>query len=283
MACLEHPIRIGQIEFTNVWPVFHFFPEMLRGTRIEMVHQVPTGLNKDMAAGSIDIGAISSFAYAENFADYLLYPHLSVSTYGKVGSILLFHRKPLQELKHATIALPTTSATSVNLLKIVMRRFYDGDPEYCSMQPDIRAMMAEADAALLIGDDAIRAAWMNPPFHVTDLGELWKKHTGCWMVYAVWAIRRETAERRGPEAARIHEAFLNSKARGQLHAHLYADAALHKIGGTLSFWKRYFNGLNHDLGPEQVRGLSLYYQYAYEAGLLDERVPIQLWDYRNVV
>ena len=72
------------------------------------------------------MGPISSFAYGESFEDYMLYPDLSVSAYGEVNSILLFHEKPLREIANGHIMLPTTSATSVNLLKIILEKFYNG-------------------------------------------------------------------------------------------------------------------------------------------------------------
>ncbi len=85
-------IRIGKINYTNVWPIYHFFPHERFGSSLEWIEQVPTGLNRAMMNGEVDMGAFSSFAYAQNYERYELFPNLSVSALGSVHSILLFHK-----------------------------------------------------------------------------------------------------------------------------------------------------------------------------------------------
>lgn len=278
MAQEESVLRIGRNVFTNMWPVFHFLPDFL-GTEAAMVSRVPTGINRAMAEGSIHIAAISSFAYAEHADQYDLLPGLSVSCYGAVNSILLYHRKPLHELRSARVALPTTSATSVNLLKIILQKFYDCRPEYFYAAPDLDEMIKEADAALLIGDDAIRASWREPPgLFVTDLGWLWLKHTGEWMTYAVWAVRRDTAAERPEQVRAVYEAFLASKRKGYRNMDRIVGAAVREIGGTPDFWSMYFSRLSHDFDEPQQSGLSLFFRYARELGLLDRQISLRFWE-----
>jgi chorismate dehydratase len=276
------PIRIGRISYTNVWPIFYYLqPQQFHG-RIEMIHQVPSQLNRGMAQGSIDMGPISSFAYGDAYPNYVLYPDLSVSACGAVSSILLFHRKPLQDICNGKIALPTTSASSVNLLKIILRKFYGGNPEYTYMDPDLERMMEGKDAALLIGDDAIKAGWSNTRYMVSDLGERWHHFTGMWMSFAVWAIRKETLERHADEVGRLFHAFMESKKKAMLHPDPMIREARIRIGGTEAYWRRYFSGLSYDFGPEQWLGLETYFRYAKEIGLLDKDVAIELWSDKTV-
>lgn len=274
-------LRVGRINFTNVWPVFHYFPEQLKA-EVEIITQVPTSLNRAMAEGSIQLGPISSFAYAENYKQLEMMPDLSVSCYGRVNSILLFHRKPLTELKDSRIALPTTSATSVNLLKIIMQKFYEGNPSYFYAQPELEKMMLNADAALLIGDDAIRASWSNTSYMVTDLGEEWAKMTGRWMTYAVWAIRKDVPHRSAGIVQSVHEAFQQSKRLGLQNIKVIVEKAAAELGGTSMFWERYFTGLNHDFSEQQRAGLDLYYSFANELGLLNHKIPLQIWTNNTV-
>lgn len=274
-------LRVGRINFTNVWPVFHYFTEQLKA-EVEIITQVPTSLNRAMAEGSIQLGPISSFAYAENYKQLEMMPDLSVSCYGRVNSILLFHRKPLTELKDSRIALPTTSATSVNLLKIIMQKFYEGNPSYFYAQPELEKMMLNADAALLIGDDAIRASWSNTSYMVTDLGEEWAKMTGRWMTYAVWAIRKDVPHRSASIVQSVHEAFQQSKRLGLQNIKVIVEKAAAELGGTSMFWERYFTGLNHDFSEQQRAGLDLYYSFAKELGLLNHKIPLQIWTNNTV-
>jgi chorismate dehydratase len=275
----EGIIRIGRIIYTNVWPLFYHFPlerSDLKG-RVRFEEQVPSQLNRAMAAGDIDMGPISSFAYGDNFKHYLLYPDMSVSVHGQVKSILLFHRQPLEQVANSRVALPTTSAASVNLLRIILEKFYGGKPEYTYAAPSLPQMMAEHDAALLIGDDAIRASWQEHGYLVTDLGEEWLRQTGHWMSFAVWAIRKETAERYPALVNRVFDAFLESKRRSLADPSGMIGKAVATIGGTESYWRDYFGGLCYDFGPVQWEGLQLYYDYAWELGFLPERVPLQIW------
>ncbi|PYI54923.1 menaquinone biosynthetic enzyme MqnA/MqnD family protein [Paenibacillus flagellatus] len=270
-------IRIGKIHYTNVWPIYHHFPHERFGSRLEWIEQVPTGLNKAMLAGEVDMGAISSFAYAESHDRYELYPELSVSAYGNVNSLLLFHKKPLSELDGATVMLPTTSATTVNLLKIVLGKFVGVTPNYVYAAPSLDTMMKHADAALLIGDDAIRASWREHPYEVSDMGGLWQRYTGEWMTFAVWAVRKETIRAYPELVAAVHEAFLESKAAGLRDPDPIVRKAQGVIGGTEAYWRGYFRNLSHDFGPDQRRGLSLYFRYAEEMGLLPEPAPLHMW------
>lgn len=278
----RRPIRVGQIKYTNVWPVFFYLPlEDLEG-RVELINQVPAELNRAMAAGEVDMGPISSFAYGKAYPNYLLYPDLSVSAYGKVGSILLFHKEPLERIVNGRIALPTTSASSVNLLKIIIHKFYGGRPSYTYMAPSLADMMQERDAALLIGDDAIRASWSNRDYLVTDLGEEWQRWTGEWMSFAVWAIRKDTARRYREEVAALFRAFVWSKQQSIKRPEPLIRDVLERIGGTEQYWRRYFGGLCYDFGPQQRKGLETYFRYARELGLIDKDVTIELWSDKTV-
>ncbi|MBE1445963.1 menaquinone biosynthesis protein [Paenibacillus sp. OAS669] len=278
MRSVNKPIRIGRIDFTNVWPLFYYFPYEQLQQEVELITQVPTQLNAAMAAGEIDIGPISSFAYGEHFEEYMLLPDMSVSAYGDVKSILLFHRKPLSELGGSPVALPTTSASSVNLLKIILQRFYQVEPDYHYAAPVLGEMMKSADAALLIGDHAIRESWEDHGYMVTDLAQEWTKWTGQWMSFAVCAIRKQVVQEKPELVSRIYRAFMESKRKSLHDLTALVQEARELIGGTDSYWRQYFSTLTYEFGPEQQAGLQLYYRYAWELGFLNKQVQIQLWN-----
>ncbi|MCM3341339.1 menaquinone biosynthesis protein [Paenibacillus sp. MER TA 81-3] len=275
----HHPaaITIGVIDYANVWPLFyHFHPKGIAAD-IEMIPAVPSGLNVAMREGSIDMGPISAFAYGESSEQYSLFPNLSVSAHGPVHSILLFLKKPLLEALKGTVALTTTSATSVNLFKIIAAKFYHADPEYVNMDPNLDKMMEAADAALLIGDHAIHASWSNTSYEVIDLGELWQQWTGHWMTFAVWAVRNEVIRKHPADIRRIVEAFEASKQLSLKEPEPLVQEAVQAIGGTEDYWRHYFSHLHYDFDRPQQEGLQLYFQYAYELGLIDHKVQFELW------
>lgn len=271
---------IGKISYTNSWPVFHNFHPSVLKYPAEMVSEVPAILNQGMSRGSIHVGALSSFAYAEASDKLLLLPDLSVSSDGPVRSIFLFSRAPLTQLGQCTIAVTNTSATSVNLLKILMEKAFGNKPEYISASPDLDTMMQQADACLLIGDHAIKASWLNQGYIVTDLGELWKEWTCLGMTFAVWAVNRKAVKDKPEAIAEIAEAFAKSKLQGLRNLEPIIQAACSTIGGTRSYWEGYFRNLCYDFGERQQQGLNLYFRYAYEMGLLPQEVKMEIWGHK---
>ncbi|RUS48174.1 menaquinone biosynthesis protein [Cohnella sp. AR92] len=278
MTTLEsRPLRIGRIDYTNVWPIFHGFDETRLDCEAEIVYGMPAELNRKLRDGEIDVAAVSSFAYGLNSDQYLLLPDLSVSASGTVQSLLLFLKSPLEKVRFGKIMLASTSATTVNLLKIVMEKFFGGQPEYEVAEPNLEAMLEKADAALLIGDHAIRASWEDHGYRVLDLGELWNAWTGLGMTFAVWAVRRDAAKLRPEAIASIYRELSVCKRRNASDREPIIREAVRRIGGTPSYWQGYFDGLSHGFGAREQAGLSLYFQYALELGLMDAPVLMERW------
>jgi chorismate dehydratase len=241
------------------------------------VLKVPAELNRLLREGEIQVSAVSSYAYGMNDQDYILLPHLSVGSEGKVNSILLFLKDPIELSPPKRIAVTTASATSVNLLKILMKKYYELDPEYEPAEPNLEQMLESADAALLIGDPAIRESWESKGLTVIDLGEVWNLWTGLAMTYAVVAARKEAVES-SPEAfQRLYRAFTASKEQSVDNLKPLIDKACEQLGGDPDYWQMYFTCLNYDFGQKQQEGLTLYFRYAKELGLLDHEVSLHFY------
>ncbi|WP_018751409.1 menaquinone biosynthetic enzyme MqnA/MqnD family protein [Paenibacillus sanguinis] len=275
-------ILIGKIKYSNVWPVFHYFETANLSQGSRLVTEVPSKLNGRMLEGSLDISPMSSFAYGRGSDHLILLPNLSVSSDGPVNSILLFSRKPLHQVVNGRIALTNTSATSVNLLKIIMDKAYGGKPSYWDSDPNLEAMMEDSDAALLIGDQAIQASWHHPGYIMTDLGEIWKAWTGYGMTFAVWAVQQSFVWGHEKFLEEITLAFEDSKQRSLADVAPLVLKACEELGGTGEYWQHYFHNLHYDFGPERRKGLSLYFDYAYEMGLLDHRVNMEIWSHNSL-
>jgi chorismate dehydratase len=274
-----NPIRVGQISFTNILPLYYYLKQNPASRNLQFIPRVPTQLNHEMARGTIDVGPISSFAYAQAYPRYVLLPDLSVSANGAVGSIFLFTKGlAWSDLRQARIALTHTSASSVVLLKILLERFAGATPVYITLPPSLDLMMKQADAALLIGDDALTALWNNPGYRVFDLGEEWFKRTGLSMTFAVWAVQRELTERRATELAELYHLFIQAKEKGARQIAPVIQAAMRQLGGTETFWRAYYSGLCYDLREREFSGLHTFYRYAAELGLLSSDVQMCMFD-----
>lgn len=276
-----NPIRIGQISFTNVLPLYLFFDK--KNLSAEFIPQVPTGLNENMAKGSIDMGPISSFAYAEYQDQFTLLPNLSISACGPVRSIFLFTKEKIEELDGRCVAVTNTSATSVALLRILLEKFEGIRPVYVLMESDFKKMMNETAACLLIGDEAIKAYWANQGYTAYDLGEEWYKRTGLSMTFAVWAVRNEIISTRQGELREIYSRFIDAREEGERRRATVIEEAKKQMGGDLSFWSTYFKGLCYHLGDKEVIGLQTFYNCAYDLELIEARVDVQILSFPNTV
>ncbi|RKD25702.1 hypothetical protein BEP19_01815 [Ammoniphilus oxalaticus] len=270
-------LGIGINAYSNVLPVTYFFREQRLESKVSFVEAVPAELNRLLAEGSIDLGPVSAFTYAEHAGKYETLNGLSVSAKGPVGSIFLFSKRPLARLDGARIALTNTSATSINLLKIILEKFEGFQPTYEMMSPRISTMLEQADAALLIGDHAIHAKWNEPAPYIYDLGQLWYNHTGMWMTFALWCVRKNAIETKRSALQEVHAEFLRAKQQGTEQIGEIIDFVLRKHGGTERFWRQYFLGLGHDFGLEQKQGLEYYFQCAQELGLISHATEVEVW------
>ncbi|MFC5650812.1 menaquinone biosynthesis protein [Paenibacillus solisilvae] len=273
----NRPITIGRIDYANVWPIFHYAEQWLPQDRFVIDRRVPSELNKALHKGEVDITSMSSYAYAEHADDYIILPNLSVSAKARVNSILLITRKPIETVLNGTIALTSTSATSVNLLRIIMSLYYQASPSYITMEPSLDSMLEQADAALLIGDNAIHASWESEGYTVIDLGELWKNWTGYGMTFALVAVRKTTAAAEPEAVAAVLHALTESKRFSLADLTPLINKACEQLGGESSYWRRYFQELNYDFGEEEQAGLELYFKYAKQLGLLNDDIHMQFF------
>ncbi|MBM0064640.1 menaquinone biosynthesis protein [Alkalicoccobacillus gibsonii] len=273
-------LRIGEIEYANIQP---FFDKLNRNELTEngfqLMTDVPSQVNRRLAEGAVDVAGISSFSYAQHADDYSILPDLSVSSKGEVRSLYLFSKVPIEQLDEKRVALTASSATTVHLLKIILRSFYELRVQYETMKPDLAEMLLTHDAALLIGDDAIRAARTNTTLYQYDLGTLWYEQTGLPMSYAVFAVRNEVLSTHSDELDTIYQAFVQSKISS--HHNDYKDLSnrfVLKQGGTFDFWQSYFQNLWYHFNEENKRGLLYYYKLAYEYGFLSKSIhSISVW------
>ena len=245
-------IRIGHNINTNMLPLFYFLPK--KHPLYELFVAEPAGHNKMLEQGQIDMAPVSSFAYAQHWQEYAILPNLSVTNYGWVGSILLFSKVPLEELDHKTVALTNQSATSINLLKIILFHYLGIEAAFLTMPPDLSEMMARADAALLIGDSAIKANATNHGYLVFDLGHEWRRLTGYPMTFSVWAYTRRLIEECPAELLAVYQILLRAKQQALENFSCIIEASKQLVGLDDAFWQDYFSRFNYDLSPLAIEG-----------------------------
>jgi chorismate dehydratase len=248
--------RVGHIQFLNCLPIYWGLVRSGALLDVELTKDTPDRLSDALVAGDLDVGPVSVVEYLRHAEELLLLPDLAVGSDGPVLSVNLVSRRPLHELDGAPVALGSTSRTSVLLAAMLLEERYGVRPAYFTCPPDLTAMMQEADAAVLIGDPALRAT-ITPPAGVVvyDLGAAWREWTGLPMVFAVWAVRTGFAAAHPGLAKGVHEAFLRSRDESTAHLDEVAASAARWEVFDAPTLARYFRCLDFSLGERQVRGL----------------------------
>src|SRR5215813_3816819 len=198
------PLRISAISFLNTAPLMWDFEHPASDNRnllkdFEFSYTVPSKCAQALLEGTADIGIIPSITFA-TIPGLAILPDVAIASKSKVRSILLVSRKPIEQVR--TVALDTSSRTSVALTKILLKKYFPGpEREYVAMDPDVDQMLAACDAGLLIGDSALKVD--RSRYEALDLAEEWRRLTGKPFVFAFWAVRMAalSESRRGYELA----------------------------------------------------------------------------------
>ena len=208
-----------------------------------------------VASGAADIGIIPSYELMGR--DFGIIPGVGIACRGAVRSILLLSRRPANQIR--TLAADSSSRTSVALARIILARRYGAQPAVVRRPPDLKSMLDEADAALIIGDPALHIDPETTPFHVYDLGLEWMEMTGLPMVFAVWAGPREWVT---PQVA---TAFQDSCAFGLRNLEQIAVAEAPARGFSTDLVRRYLGShIVFELGAAERQGMDLYLRFAAE-------------------
>jgi chorismate dehydratase len=224
---------------------------------VELEKDTPDRLNEALVRGDLDVGPISVVEYLRYTDELVLLPDLAVGSDGPVLSVNMVSTSPLAALDNGRVALGSPSRTGVLLARMLLTERYGVAPDYFTCPADLTQMLLEADAAVLIGDVALRATYEAPRrgLTVTDLGQAWRDWTGLPMVFAVWAARRDFAEAHPGLVKDVHEAFLRSRDLCLDELDEVAAAAARWEPFDASTLASYFRLLDFSLGERQVAGL----------------------------
>ncbi len=253
-------------------------PEITANFEIE--YTVPSKCADALAAGTADIGIIPVFTYAE-IPNLVVVPDVAIASRGAVRSILLISKKPLEEIK--TVAVDTSSRTSVALTQVILTKWYGGKRQLVPMDPDVTTMLHHCDAALLIGDPALLIseepavldnAGGDGELYVFDLAELWVEKTGKPIVFAVWGVR-EQALRECKPGLDVVGIFQHSRDCGLLPENLATIGREWSSKLELSeqaIAEYLTQNIHYKLDEACMEGLGMFFGYSKECGLV-ERIP----------
>ena len=175
-------VRLGAVSYLNTRPLVE---GLAVRPDVALRFDVPARCADLVEAGEVDLGLVPIIEYARHADDYAVVPDVSIASRAAVDSVALFTRQPIERVR--SIALDVSSRTSAGLTRLLCARHFGIRPTFVPAAPDIRAMLATADAALLIGDPALFLDPASVDAEKIDLGLAWRAMTGLPFVWAVWA------------------------------------------------------------------------------------------------
>jgi chorismate dehydratase len=256
-------LRLGHIVYSNCFPVHARLLDQGAPGWMEIVEGVPGRLNGLLEHGEIDVAPCSSIEFARNADRYRVLPDLVIGARGPVRSIVFATTRSPEQLDDALVAMPTASATSVVLLKVLLRLRWGVRPRFRWFdQAAEDPFAAGADAALFIGDVALRPGlYPQVPLRF-DLGAEWWAHTGLPFAFAVWQAGGGSDD----ALRRLHATLLDSRAYGLRHRAELAERWAERFGFDAAFLDSYWSGLSYELDDAMLQGLATFYRLAAEIG-----------------
>jgi len=273
-------LRISAISYLNTAPLMWDFehPEAASfdsASYFDFSYTLPSQCATSLREGSADIGIIPAAAYV-SIPHLAILPGVTIASRRAVRSILLISKVPPEKIQ--TVALDTSSMTSVALTKVLFTKWWGGTRRFKPMAPNIEAMLKQCDAGLVIGDPALQ---VDRSRYITyDLAEEWIRLTGKPFVFAFWAVR-QAALKAAPCDLDLATVFQESRDHGLRPENL--DRMAREWGPRLGLAQDAVKGyltenIHYYLDPDCLEGMKLFYQYAHDCDALPSAPPLLFAD-----
>lgn len=258
-------MKIGSVPYMNARPLIWGLP---REPDVDLSFAVPSQLAVRLRNGELAAGMVSSVACFLN-PRLQIAPGMAVASKGPVQSVKLFLNGDVESIRR--VALDTSSLTSVLLSKVVLSESYGLSPEFVDMPPHVEDMLGACDAAVMIGDPAMKVPAHR--YRELDLGEEWYKLTGLPFVYAVWAVNPDLA------SPALVDVLQRSKAYGIERFEEISESEAKRLGLPYEVCFRYLSEImDYELSDRHMEGLRLFREKARRLGFVSGNHELRLYE-----
>ena len=259
-------LKVSFIEYLNSVPLGWGFLHGPDRDAFDILFDVPSECARHLLTGEADVGLIPVIEY-QRIPDLLVLPDIAIASKKEVKSVLFVSKVPLTEVRR--VAVDTSSRTSVALLKILLYKFHGLDSiTFQEESPDPDKMLEHSDAALIIGNPALKVA--RSGLHIHDLANEWNHFTGLPFVFACWAVRRDA------DLGEQREIFYRSRDLGLQKVDAIARIYSEKLAVPEPEIRTYIlENLNYSLDEANLRGLKAFFEAAAELGLISSPRPLE--------
>jgi chorismate dehydratase len=262
--------RVAASSYLNSAPLIWSYTHGSRRRAVELLTDTAPARCADMLARGEVAAALVPVIEYQRLTEVAIVPDVCVGARRAVRSVVLATRcDDLRDVRR--VALDESSRTSSALVRIIFREFYGHDIETASRQPDVRAMLMDADAALIIGDPAM--TFPRGDLRVHDLASLWREHTGLGFVFAMWMAHESATD-----AVRAAD-FAGARDEGLEHLEEIVEEYERQLSLPRAELRDYLTrNVCFELNEEMRAGLELYFALAHKHGLVERVRPLRLFD-----
>jgi len=272
-------LRISAISYLNTAPLMWDFEHGEAGSQFDISYTLPSACAQALAEGTADIGIVPAAAYTQ-IPGLQVLPEIAIASRRAVRSILLISKMPVEQVR--TVALDTSSLTSVALTKVLFEKWLGSGKTFTPMAPNIDKMLAQHDAGLVIGDPALKVD--RSRYLTLDLAEEWIRWTGKPFVFAFWAVRGAALSEADPTLD-LGTIFRDSRDHGLEPENLNQIARewAPRLGLSEASVRTYLtDNIHYQLDAGCLEGLRLFYRYAAEIGALPAAPELRFVGAMNV-
>ncbi|MGH9930429.1 MAG: menaquinone biosynthetic enzyme MqnA/MqnD family protein [Pyrinomonadaceae bacterium] len=259
--------RLAASSYLNTAPLVWSFHQGSQQGAVELVTDAAPARCADLLArGEVEAALVPIIEY-QRIPEARVVPGVCVGSHSAVRSVVLVSKH--EDLKNVRrVALDTSSRTSQALVKIIFREFLDFEPQWETSKPDVQTMMEDNDAALLIGDPAMKISL--PGVHVFDLASLWRRFTNTGFVFAMWMARAGAVE------AVSEVDFAGARDEGLEQVEQIISQYETVVPLPRAEIRKYLTeNITFNLDESLERGMLLYFELALKHGLIDNNKPLE--------
>ncbi len=158
-------------------------------SEIDVTLNYPSNIAQMLMDGDIEIGLVP-VAIIPQLKNAEIISSYGIASTGKVASVCLFSDVAIENIE--TILLDYQSRTSVQLLKILFKEYWNKEVQFTNATEGFEQKIKGTTAGLIIGDRAFEATKFHQ--YSYDLSEIWNLHTGLPFVFAAWVSNKELSE-----------------------------------------------------------------------------------------
>lgn len=261
-------LYVGFPLYLNTLPLLHYL-KVPSGVKIFL--KTPKEINQALEKGELDIGLASSLFYAHHFHKFLLLPDLSISTIGKVKSVILYHHLPITSLEGKKIGITPETETSFGLLRLILEDFFKVNPLYQVLSHPLskdEKKLTDLSGYLAIGDEALTLQRKNLFPFATDLAEIWLEKTKLPFIFALMVLKRDSLSKKEHLIKKLLVSLYISRAKGLSSLGKIVEAYTLEIERDFSL--NYLQHLEYDFSGLKQRAFLYFCELLYKKGSLKE-------------